>query len=385
VNGEATGDSDPDKGAVLKDWDSGYALAVGNEVSGNRLWLGSVRFLAIHKRAMSPVDIKTNFDVGVGARYLLLFNISQLIDLEQSYLVFEVQQLDDYGYQFSAPFFTNLGGNLPSGGIPLTGIRIGVNGAEAHSGQVFANLDTNISASAMVDGRQLLSPLGTVVEAKAGPEDDVFFLTFDQIGSHEYARVEPATAAPAAPADIVDQPTLGLRDFAEINTSLSVMTGVATTDSQVKTTYDKVKQQLPTLTNLDGFLAAHQMGITQLTVAYCNSLVGSSSAPNSLRDNYFSGFNFAAAPASAFNSSGRSQIIEPLLQRLLAHEVSNSSGPASPLANQADPAALRLELNQLIDGMTSCIATNNCTSERTLTTVKATCAAALGSAVMLLQ
>ena len=88
VNGEFTGDIDPDKGAVLKDWDSGYALVVGNEVSGNRLWLGSVRFLAIHKRAMSPVDIKTNFDVGVGARYLLLFNISQLINLEQSYLVF---------------------------------------------------------------------------------------------------------------------------------------------------------------------------------------------------------------------------------------------------------------------------------------------------------
>jgi hypothetical protein len=153
----------------------------------------------------------------------------------------------------------------------------------------------------------------------------------------------------------------------------------------VSDTYEKVKQQLPTLTNLDGFLAAHQMGVTQLTVSYCNALVGTSSAANSMRDNFFSGFNFAAAPASAFNSTGRSQIIEPLLQRLLADELPNSSGPDSPLATQADPTALRLELNQLIDGMTTCVGTNNCSSDRTLTTVKATCAAALGSAVMLLQ
>ena len=76
VNGEFTGDTDATAGAFLKDWDNGHALVVGNEVSGNRPWAGSLRFLAIHKRAMSEGDIKTNFDVGVGARYLLLFNVS---------------------------------------------------------------------------------------------------------------------------------------------------------------------------------------------------------------------------------------------------------------------------------------------------------------------
>lgn len=396
VNGEFTGDTDPLAGAVMKDWDNGYALAVGNEVSGNRPWTGSVRFLAIHKRAMSVADIQTNFEVGVGARYLLLFNVSQLINqpacftttaegtTSNCFIVFEVQQIDDYGYQFAVPFFTVLGGGELTSPVPLKGIRVGVNGTEAVAGQVFAHLDTQLSAAAVVDGRQLLSPLGTVVEAKSGPEDDVFFLTFDQIGTHSYTRVVAEVPAPAAPADIPDQPSKGLRDFAEINASLAQMTGIAATNAQVATTYEKVKQQLPTLTNLDGFLAAQQMGITQLTVAYCNALVGSSAAANPARSAMFPGFDFGAAATVAFDSSTkRNQIIEPLLARLHANEVADGANPHSKLDGQADPEDLRLELNQLIDNMTSC--GSGCAADRTLTTVKATCAATLGSAVMLLQ
>ena len=381
VNGEFTGDMDPDAGAVLRDWDNGYALIAGNEASGNRPWMGSLRFLAIHKRAMAAEDITTNFEVGVGAKYLLLFNVSDLIELPGSYIVFEVQQIDDFGYQFAAPFFTNLNDAEPASAIPLKGIRIGVNGAEAPVGQVFGHVDTQISADNIVDGRQPLSPLGTVIEAKAGPDGDVFFLTFDQIGDNTYTRPVPVIAPPAEAADVPSQPDLGLRDFAEINASLSQMTGVPTTNEQVADTYEKVKQQLPTLTNLDGFLAAQQMGITQLTVAYCNALVDSSS----LRANIFPGFDFNAGVSTAFdNSTKRDQIIEPLLGKLIANEQPDGENPDSALANQADPAELRLELNQLIDNMVSSCG-SDCGASRTQTSVKASCAAALGSAVMLLQ
>jgi hypothetical protein len=113
-------------------------------------------------------------------------------------------------------------------------------------------------------------------------------------------------------------------------------------------------------------------------------LVGSSTAPNTLRDNYFAGFNFAAPAGTAFSTTGRSQIIEPLLKKLLAHEIAQSGGkPDAALSTQADPAELRLELNQLIDKMTSC--GGSCASDRTLTTVKAACSSAFGSAVMLLH
>jgi uncharacterized coiled-coil protein SlyX len=158
------------------------------------------------------------------------------------------------------------------------------------------------------------------------------------------------------------------------------MTGIPQSNTSVKTTYNKVQQQLPTLANLDGFLAAQQMGITQLAVAYCNTLVGTSTAPNSVRDNYFAGFNFALPAATAFSPSSRTQIIEPLLKRLIAAEINGTA-----LSTQADPAELRAELNKLIDTMTACANSNSCAADRTLTTVKATCSAAMGSAVMLLQ
>ncbi|WP_435782250.1 LamG domain-containing protein [Cellvibrio sp.] len=377
VNGEFTGDTDPDAGAVLKDWDSSFALAIGNDVSNNRPWAGSIRFLAIHKRAMSAADIKTNFDVGVGAKYLLLFNVSELVGTPLSFIVFDVQQFDDYAYLFSSPFFTNLGEQKVQGEVDLKGLRIGVNGTEAPVGQVFANLDTKISATQMVEGRQTLSTLGTIVEMKQGPDQDQFFLTFDHIGEYNYTRTEAVVPPPATPADIPGQAHIGLRNFAEINATLSTMTGVSKTTPAIRTTYAKVEQQLPTLTNIEGFLAAQQMGITQLAVAYCNALVNDTG----LRAGYFSGFDFNAGAGTAFNATGRSQIIEPLLKNLLAGEIASGG----TLSNQANPAAVRAELNQLIDRMTSCAASNSCTGNRTATTVKATCAAALGSAVMLLQ
>lgn len=375
VNGEYTGDQDPTPGAVLKDWNDSYALIVGNEASGNRVWQGSVRFLGIHNRAMAPEDIVKNFEVGVGARYLLLFNVSSLIDVPLSYIVFEVQQFDDYGYLFTQPFFTILAD--PDTGITaqmtrsvdIEGIRIGINGTEAMVGQVFANLRTQLDQTQMVEGRQLLSSLGTVVEAKRGPELDDFFLTFDRIGTRTYVRPEPTVPAASTPPDVEDQALIGLRTFAEVNATLATLTTVPATTAAVARTYENVQQQLPTVPNMEGFLAAHQMGVTQLTVSYCNALISDTSR----RSSFFSGFNFGAVPATAFNEAGRTAIITPLLAKLLTHEIEGSK-----LANQADPDELRLELDQLITRLV-----NGGTG--TTQIAMATCAAAFGSAIMLLQ
>lgn len=374
VNGEFTGDIDPEAGAMLADWDNSYAFVLGNEVSNNRVWQGSIRFVGVHKRAMTADDILKNFEVGVGARYLLLFNISALIDVPYSYIVFEVQQFDDYGYLFNQPFFTILAD--PATGkkarlnrdIDLQGLRIGINGEEVRVGQIYARLDTTISANQMIDGQQRLSNLGTVVEAKKGPDLDVFFLTFDRLGSHTYSRAPVSIPAPAEPADIPDQAVIGVRTFAAINATLSTLTTVPATTPDVAGTYANVQQQLPTVANLEGFLAAHQMGVTQLTVSYCNALVKDTSR----RASYFPSFSFTASPASAFTTGGREALIEPLLKALLAHEIGGNK-----LENQADPDELRLELNLLIDRMRS--------STGTTEIAMATCAAAFGSAVMLLQ
>lgn len=378
VNGEFSGDVDTDSSAILSQWDDSYALVLGNEVSGNRPWQGSIRFLAIHKRALSAEDIATNFEVGVGEKYYLLFNVSHLIPVPQSFVVFEVQQFDDFSYLFNQPFFLTLAEGAEVNNIPLEGIHIGINGAEASVGQAFSRLSTRLDRSAFVNGRQPLSALGTVVELKQGPENDEFFVTFDRIGNHQHVRVGATPQPLPPPADIPNQPRLGLRTFAAIDASLAAMTGVPRTNAGVAATYAKVQQQLPTQPNLDGFLAAHQMGITQLAVAYCNALVNDTTR----RASFFTGFNFSAPASSAFAPAGRSQIIEPLLKSLLAHEITHN-GTTSVLANQAHPDVIRLELNQLMDRMTAC--GSGCASDRTATTVKATCAAAMGGAVMLLQ
>lgn len=372
IDGEPTGDTDPVTAGNLNEWDSSYALVVGNEVSSNRHWSGALRFLAIHNRALSPEAVASNFAAGVGETYYLLFSIADLIDLADAYIVFQVQQFDDYSYLFSEPFFTHLGdGAIPT--VPIKGIRIGVNGREAIVGQVFAALDTELSAAEYDHGSQPLSRQGAVIALEQGGELDSFFLTFEQLGQHRFARVEATPTAPPPAADITDQPRLGIKSFASINASLAAMTGISRNHPSVQATYAKVEQQLPTTSGLDTFVAAQQMGITQLAVAYCNALVSDASASAA----FFPGFNFNASPAAAFSATGRRQIIEPLLQALVADD------SAGALSTQPAPASSRAELNQLIDTMSAC--GGSCNADRTATTVKATCAAALGSAIMLVH
>ena len=51
----------------LKNWDGNYRLSMGNEFSNNRPWQGSYRLLAIYGRALSPQEVKKNFEAGAGA------------------------------------------------------------------------------------------------------------------------------------------------------------------------------------------------------------------------------------------------------------------------------------------------------------------------------
>ncbi len=373
VNGEFTNDEDPLAGAALEEWSETFALVLGNEVSGSEYaWSGSIRFLAIHNRSLSPEAISDNFEVGVGASFYLLFNISHLIDVDGAYVAFEVQQFDDYGYLFAEPFFLTLDDDASVPPTSLKGVRIGVNGREAPTGQVFAALDTELSSEAFVDGRQPLSGQGAVIELQQGPDSDQFFLTFEQLGEHEFVRVESEPPAPGNPALIEDQPRLGLRSFAAINATLSTVTGIPSTTASVADTYQKVRQQLPTNPQVDGFVAAHQMGVTQLSVAYCSAL----NADSEQRNAYYAGFDFNTGVSGAFDEDGRAAVVEPLLEHLLASEIEGTA-----LASQADSGALRTEMNDLIDRM----AASGGDAQRSRTIVTALCAATLGSALTLLQ
>ncbi|WP_238152083.1 LamG domain-containing protein [Microbulbifer sp. A4B17] len=379
VNGANTGELDPSESGLLSTWDDTFALAVGSEVSNGNSWEGSIRLLAIHSRALSEEDIATNYEVGVGEKYLLLFKVEEHTGIAESYVMFTVQQFDNYAYLFSEPTFVSLDDSVDPSGIAIEGMRIGINGREAEVGQAWSKLATAVDNSYVAGEGQQLSRLGTIITLDKGPLDDEFFLTFERIGSETYNRVEATPAEPADAADLEAQSRIGLRRFEQIHASLSQATGVSMSHPDIYETWETVKRQLPVESDIEGFLAAQQMGITQLAVKYCSTLVDSSD-----RSSYFSGFDFSASADTAFDSaSKRAQIIDPLMEGLLGHEMNWHDGSVSQLASAPDLASVETELDALIDTMTSC--GGSCDSDRTETTVKAVCAAAMGSAMILIH
>ena len=124
-----------------------------SEVDNTNRWAGVVRLVAIHNRALTPEQIKQNFDAGVGEKYFLLFNVSDHVGMPDAYIVFEVSQFDCYSYLFRAPFFMLSTAPRRRVDIPIAGMRIGINGREAAGRPGVQNLNTTITDAA-VRGRR---------------------------------------------------------------------------------------------------------------------------------------------------------------------------------------------------------------------------------------
>ncbi len=372
VNGEPAGVNDPVDVGNFNEWNDTYAFVLGNEVSGDIPWAGSIRMVAIHNRALQPDQVMQNFDVGIGQKFFLLFDVSNHISIGQSYVVLEASQFDSYSYLFSEPFFISLDNNATITDTPIRGMRIGINGREVVSGQVFQNLNITINNTDYMPGEgQAMSRLGTTVAIEKGPETDEFFLTFEQLGNATNVVIEADPPAPATPADLTPQAQIGMRDFAEINASMSAVTGVPLSNPQVKVAFEALKQQLPTVTNPGSFLASNQMAITQMAIKYCDQLVETSS----LRSGFFTGFDFTVPASAGFDAQQRSLMISPLLDRVIGNSI----------ATQPQRSEVENELNRLIDTLSDCSGNKVCDANYTRTVVKATCAATLGSAALLVQ
>jgi len=371
VNGVLATQPDPVPAGLFTDWNDTFALVLGNEVSSDRTWQGVVRMVAIHNRALNQAQITQNFEAGVGERFYLLFSVEHLISVPDSYVMFEGSQFDSYSYLFNKPAFISLDGSQDPDALRIAGLRIGINGAEAKVGQAYAPLDRTVTAAVYEPATGFsLAGIGTVVALDKGPASDEFFLTFERIGTQSHPFVEPAPTPLAPPPDADPPSEIGLRTFEEISASMSSMTGIATTNVNVADTYGRVRQQLPTVENIEGFLSSHQVGAAQLAIEYCNELVND----NAARAAYFPGFNFAAPAATAFDTPTKlGQVTGPLVARAVG----------TGMTTQPSAGEITAEVDALIGRLTAC--GGSCAADRTEVVVKAACSAVVGSASTLLQ
>lgn len=402
VDGEKIDVEDPTAATLFSAWSPAYTLVVGNEVfssDDSRQWQGSMRLLAIHKKALTDDQIKTNFDIGVGEKFILMFDIEEISGVDGTYVAFEVTEFDNYGYLFANPIFYIDDENRPFSNLVLKGIRIGINTREAESGQAFINVDATISNSDLTTdsensgtgGIVRLSSVGTIIPKELGSNDQ-FFVTFDQIDSNVVVRPVINYQTPQVPTDnVTEQSLIGLKNFAEINASLSALTGISITNANAKATYENVQQQLPVSENITGFVAAQQLGVTQLAVTYCNELTIQEAAKDQGAANddggYYPDFIFDSNVSTAFDAIGRSRIIDPLMDQLLANNTATEDQPSF-----MDTEAI---LDKLVtDLIAKCDVTDDpdtpetesCEdSKRVESMVTAICSAAFGSGLMLIQ
>lgn len=373
VNGVLVADADPAAPGSLVDWQDTFALVLGNEADGEGLWQGTLRLVAIHNRALTPEQIVQNFEVGVGEKFFLLFGIEDVIGVPSAYILFEVAQFDTYSYLFTRPHFITLDGSQQPEGIPLQGMRIGINGAEAEVGQSYANLDVTLSAAAFGELGQPLSALGAVVPLEKGPDGDEFFLTFDRLGDQTYARTEDPPLV-VTPSDLIPASRVGVRTFDEINATMADLTGIDPELPKIDATFQSLRQSLPTVEDPQAFLASHQVAIAQLAIAYCDALI----EDPALSADYFAGFDFDAAPATAYAS--RDLVIQPLLDGMMGVDL--QSQPLYPdLRDElgyATADAVTGRPDNLIDRLLA-------GSADTRAIAKGVCAAVLGSAVTTFQ
>jgi hypothetical protein len=215
----------------------------------------------------------------------------------------------------------------------------------------------------------VLSNIGTVIGLQAGPLTDTFFLTFDRLGSHTNVVVEATPTSPApAPGPVAAD--IGVKTFAQVNSTLSVLTGVPTTDPNANATYLAVQQQLPPTPTIEGFSSANQVGVAQLAIQYCNVMVNNPT--------YFAkvlpGVTLSATQYSS--QAGIDQVTAPLAARVLGSGL--HSQPAA--STMTGPTG---ELDSLIANLCSTTACNSVARVQAVTA--AACATAFGNATMLIN
>lgn len=366
IDGNPVDVTDAQGPGALSNWDAAYTLHFGNEPSNDRPWLGQVKFAAVYERALANAEVQQNFEAGLGDKVILKFDVSNLVGVPDSYLALEAAEFDKNSYLFAKPLFVS----GASSGVRIKSVLIAVNNKAQAAGQVFSAIDTTVTAP-----QQTLSRQAAVIAKDQGIELDQFTLVFEILGDKQNIIVEPVPTAPVNNTVIANLPDAGIRTFEQINTTMAALTGVSTSNAAVNGTFQEIRQQLPSSSDINGFLASQQVGIFKLALEYCDVMVENAQ----LRDAVFGtspSFEFGAAPTVAFDTQAKKDIIiNGLIERMIGDN----------LATQPAPAETQPILNGLINDLIQSCATGSCDAARTQAVVKATCSTVLSSAATLIQ
>lgn len=402
-------DPDPQGGGNLSSWDSDFAFILGNEVTGTSPWEGAIRFVAIHRRALSQSDVQINYDVGVGQKYFLLFRLATLDDHDNdpltdplvqeltgtpnSYLQFEVSQYDNYSYLFTNPTLRVLGADVMLQSLDIQGMRLGVNGKVSPVGQAYTQLNEQLlPANYDAELGYPINQRGMLVPLENGADLDQFFLSFEQLDVHSNVFVEATFDDPVFTGSGLENSDVAVRNFSELRETFAQITHVDSSTASVAATYDLVVQQLPSKEDILGFLSSHQMGVTQLAIAYCDAMIETKASRDlvgiSLDEVDDPNIDDANAKTVA---QWDSDFIDPMIEAAL-----NTGLTVQPAA-----AAVKEQVHHLLftdadgiaeidavsnpdpDGLARCV--GGCADGVTALAAKAGCAAVLASSAVTLQ
>ena len=154
---------------------------------------------------------------------------------------------------------------------------------------------------------------------------------------------------------------VGVRSFAQVNSTFAQLTGVPTSNASVVTTYQSVQQQLPAVNTLEAYSSAAQVGVAQLAVQYCNQVMNTPA----LQAKVFPGVTFGASTFSSVTATGpnaagvmqytSSAPAVQVVADLAALAVGNGT-----LTHQPAPSTVTTELTNLIGNL--CTGGTPCTS-----------------------
>jgi hypothetical protein len=274
-------------------------------------------------------------------------------------------------------------------------MRIGINGSIPLVGQAYVPLNTNITAAGYTAQGEVLSTVGTVIGLESGPLTDQFFLQFDRLGTATNVIVD-ASPCPAGQTTCTQSLNLGpvmadvgVRSFAQVNSTFAQLTGIPTSNMSVISTYQAVQQQLPSVNTLEAYSSAAQVGVAQLAVQYCQQVLATPGVEATVfpgvtfSGSTYSGVTYTGTPTSGptkgvpqYTATGQAATV---IADLAALSVGNGT-----LTHQPAPATVTTELTNLVGTLCSSTACNGNLTRVNAVTVGA-CAAALGNADVMID